>query len=273
MNFDIIELNINDNNYPENLRLIKNPPQKLYVLGNVSSLSEVGMAIIGSRSCSDVGRDNARKFSYSLSKLGFVIISGMALGIDTAAHLGALDAGGKTIAVLGSGFNNIFPKENKKLFQRIIENGGTIVSEYLPNVEPSSEKFVQRNRIVSGLSSGVLIIEAKWRSGTSITASFAKSQNKTIFCIAHGIDDNTGEGTNRLIKQGAKLVTEVADIIKEFDFVEHKKIDKTTIQPEIPEEYLKIYRKHILNDGLDLTRFLDSMFKNDKKDGEEINVK
>ena len=239
-------IDIDDNEYPELLKKISNPPQRLYILGKEENLNLKSIAIIGSRNCSEKGKDIAKQFSYDLSQLGFCIISGMAKGIDTSAHIGALNAGGKTIAVLGSGFNHIFPKENIKLFERIIENGGTVVSEYPINTKPESKKFIERNRIVSGLSLGVLIVEAKWRSGTSITADFARRQNKKIFCIAHDLDDNTGEGTNRLIKKGAHLVTELTDITRQFDFIKNQKIKgiprKNENYKEIPDEYVNIYK-------------------------------
>lgn len=239
-NFKIIK--IDDEIYPDSLRNILNPPQQLYVLGNVENLNNDGIAIIGSRCCSEKGEVLANEYAYNLSKLGFTIISGMARGIDTASHIGCLNAGGKTIAVLGSGFNHIFPEENIKLFHRIIENGGTVISEYGISAHPSSKRFVERNRIVSGLSKGVLVIEAKYRSGTSITADFARKQGKEIFCIAHSIDDNTGEGTNRLIKHGAHLVTELSDITEKFDILNNVKLEKEKPKRYVPEEYLEIYK-------------------------------
>ena len=146
----------------------------------------------------------------------------MAVGIDTAAHLGCLEASGNTIAVLGCGLNNIFPKENIKLYHRIIENNGLIISEYPPEVEASSEHFLSRNRIVSGLSIGVLVIEAAYRSGTSVTAALAKKQKKEVFCIPHELNDKHGVGTNRLIKNGAHLVTCADDILDNFYFLQNK---------------------------------------------------
>lgn len=168
----------------------------------------------------------------------------MAVGIDAAAHIGALEANGNTIAVLGCGFNNIFPKENLKLFNEIIKNNGLIISEYPPYEPASSKNFLDRNRLVSALSIGILVIEAAYRSGTSVTCKYAKEQNKKIFCIPHELDDKHGVGTNRLIKNGAYLVTSVKDIINEFDFLDYK----PTITPkafynniEVKPEYLDVY--------------------------------
>ena len=159
-------------------------------------------------------------------------------GIDTFAHRGALNALGKTIAVLGNGLNKVFPEENIPLMQEIIRSGGAVVSEYPPNVEASSKKFIARNRIVSGLSIGVLVIEAMYRSGTSITARMAKGQNKPIFCLPSNLERKNGVGTNHLIKEGARLVTETEDILSYFKI---KKKQSKALKIQIPEEYKTIY--------------------------------
>ena len=144
---------------------------------------------------------------------------GWQYGIDTAAHIGAIEADGNTIAVLGCGFDNIFPKQNIKLFHEIIEKGGLIISEYQPDIKADSNKFIERNRIVSGLSIGVLVIEAAYRSGTSVTCKYAKEQGKKIFCIPHNLDNKHGIGTNRLIKQGAGIVESVEDFMADLDIL------------------------------------------------------
>lgn len=213
---DIKIINIDDEKYPEKLRKINNPPQKLYAMGNVELLKNNSIAIIGSRNCTEKGADIAKEFAKQLSKYNLCITSGMAKGIDSFAHIGAIQANGKTIAVMGTGFNHIYPQENKKLFKKIIENKGLVITEYEENIGVKPQRFIQRNRIVSALSIGVLVIEAKYRSGTTTTASFAKSYGKKVFCIAHDIDDKSGVGTNFLIKRGAILVTKIDDIIKEF---------------------------------------------------------
>ena len=182
------------------------------------------ISIIGSRSCTENGIKLATKFAKGLSKQGIVIASGMAVGIDSAAHRATLKAKGKTIAVLGSGFNNIFPKENIKLYHEIIKNNGLVITEYEPNIEPSSNRFLERNRIVSGLSIGILVVEAAHRSGTSVTARLATEQEKKVFVLPHEIDDIHGIGTNRLIRNGAILVTSPREIIEEFEFLEYKEL-------------------------------------------------
>ena len=154
-------------------------------------------------------------------------------GIDTSAHKGTLEANGKTIAVLGNGFNNIFPKENIKLYQDIIKSGGLIISEYPPDIKAESKYFLARNRIVSGISIGVLIVEAAHRSGTSVTARLATEQNKKVFVLPHEIEDMHGVGTNRLIRKGAILVTSAEEIINEFKFLEYKKVHKDLKKQEI----------------------------------------
>lgn len=240
-----MKIEIEDDAYPSNLRNIQYPPKKLYVLGNEKLLKEKCISIVGSRACTEKGIEIAKKFAKDLCSHNLCIVSGMALGIDTAAHIGALKAGGKTIAVLGSGFKYIFPKENNKLFNQILENGGAIISENEENVQVSPQGFVLRNRIVSGLSMGVLVVEAKHRSGTSITADFAFKQGKKVFCIPHGIEEKEGVGTNRLIKRGAKLVTCPQDILDELK-IKTKKIEQEIELSDnyelVPEEYMPVYK-------------------------------
>lgn len=138
-------------------------------------------------------------------------------GIDSVAHETCIKNGGKTIAVLGSGLNNIYPKENYNLYKKILETGGTVITEYSPEVQPMSKNFPKRNRIISGLSDGILVIEGKYRSGTTITGKYGIEQGKEIFCIPHGISNTYGTGPNELIKRGAKLVTSPEEIIKYFE--------------------------------------------------------
>lgn len=232
--------------YPVNLKNIKNPPKVLYVEGNVKLLSDPGIAIIGSRNCTDYGKKWCEKFTKGLIQYGLNIISGMARGIDTISHEICIKNNGKTIAILGSGLNNIFPKENEYLYKKILEEGGTIVSEYSPEVSASSNKFLERNRIVSGLSIGVLVIEAAYRSGTSVTAKIAKEQGKKVFCLPGNLENSKSVGTNNLISKGAKLVTNYTDIIKEYKFL-HKNLNNIEINEDnqeetVNEEYKEIYK-------------------------------
>ena len=239
-------LKITDEFYPKKLKDIKNPPRKLYYIGNINLLEKPMFAVIGTRHITDYGREIAKIFTNNLAE-EFVIISGMAIGTDAVAHKAALEAGGKTIAVLGSGFNNIFPKENIELFNEIIKTGGLILTEYSPSVKPKSQNFPARNRIVSGLSDGVLVIEAAYRSGTSITVSFAKEQGKKVFAIPGRLDSKYGVGVNKLIQEGAILVTEIEDIIKHYPQIMSKRWKTIYQEREIKEEYKQIY--NILEEG------------------------
>ena len=196
------KININDTLYPKTLKSIPNPPLSLYVAGNIDLLNSKSIAIIGSRYASENGKLLAEKFATELSQIGITIISGLALGIDSAAHTSSYNKKGKTIAVLGSGFNNIFPEENTSLFKEIINNDGLIISEYPPNTQVKSNYFIARNRIISGLSLGILVIEAQYRSGTSVTARIAKEQGRPIFTLPHELWDSNGVGTNKLLKMG-----------------------------------------------------------------------
>lgn len=269
---EVQKIEYEDEKYPNTLRNIAYPPKQLYVVGDVTLLKEKCISIIGSRVCTPKGAQIAEEFAKNLSKRKICIVSGMAKGIDTSAHIGALKAGEKTIAVLGGGFNHIFPKENKNLFLEIIKNGGAVVSEYAENVATSSQGFIQRNRIVSGLSMGVLVVEAKKRSGTSITADFARKQGKKVFCIAHGIEEKEGIGTNRLIKNGAKLVTCVDDILKDLKINSEKNVnnkqEKTIKIVNVPKEYEKVY-KSITKEPISI----DEICKKTKLEISEVNYK
>lgn len=203
--------------YPQKLNNIYSLPAKLYLEGDEENLNKPSIAIIGCRDASDYGKKVAFNFAYELAKKGFVIVSGLARGIDTYAHLGAIKANEKTIAVLGSGLKHIYPTENKRICKEIIEKGGTIVTEYEPSTKPLPMNFPTRNRIISGLSNGVLVVEAKQKSGTLITVDYALEQGKDVFVIPGNITSVNSCGTNELIKQGAKLVTNINEIIEEIE--------------------------------------------------------
>lgn len=218
----IRNIKINEEKYPIELKKIKNPPKQIYYEGNINLINTNMIAIIGSRECSKMGKEITDMFVKGLVNQDISIISGMAIGIDSQAHISAIKYGGKTIAVLPSGLKKIYPEENIKIYREIIKNDGLIITEYEPNIIADSKKFLERNRIVSGLSRGILIIEAMYRSGTSVTAKMAKEQEKKVFAVPHEIDNKLGKGTNKLIKKGAILVTEVKDIIKEFPDLKYK---------------------------------------------------
>lgn len=214
----IEEILIESEEYPKQLKNIYDPPLKLYVLGNKKLLEQRGIAIVGARKATEYGKNIALQLSRRLSENGINVISGLALGIDTYAHLGTLQESciGKTIAVLGCGLNEIYPKQNRELAKRIIDNGGCIISEYPIGTKPEKLNFPQRNRIISGLSNGVVVVEASEKSGSLITADFALEQGREVFAVPGNILNQTSVGTNSLIKQGAKLVTNYMDIIEEI---------------------------------------------------------
>jgi DNA processing protein len=184
----IEEIDINSEYYPETLKEINKSPQKIYALGNIELLNKPGIAIVGSRHVSNYGIRVCKYFASGFAKRGIPIISGMALGIDSIAHKEAVKFNSPTIAVLGTGFNHIFPKENLELMQEILDTGGLVITEYPPDTEYRPSNFPKRNRIISGLSIGVLVIEAAYRSGTSITANWANKQGKKVFAVPGRLD-------------------------------------------------------------------------------------
>jgi DNA processing protein len=205
-----------DSLYPKDLRGITDAPIVLYVLGNASFEDFFGIAVVGSRRASLYGLNVAEDFSRRLAEFGLTIVSGMARGIDTAAHRGALKAHGKTVAVLGSGLANIYPPENMNLCQQI-EKSGAVISEFSMQTLPFPYNFPRRNRIISGLSQGVLVIEAMERSGELITADMALEQGKEVFAVPGNILNPSSRGVNNLIKQGAKLVNSLDDVLEELE--------------------------------------------------------
>lgn len=206
-------INYNDSKYPIKLKFIKNRPIVLYMKGNVENLNNESIGIVGSRNCTDYGRKAASYFAYELSKRKINIISGLAKGIDSIAHKSALKAKGKTIAVIGNGLDNIYPSENKKLACEILENDGLIISEYIIGTKPEKTNFPRRNRIISGISNAVIIIEASKISGSLITAEYAINQGKEVWVVPGSIYSNNSIGTNNLIKDGANVLTNISDII------------------------------------------------------------
>ena len=204
-------ININEREYPQALKKIYDPPISLYVKGNIKKLNNKNIGIVGCRECTTYGKKSAEYFAYNLSKQNINIVSGLAKGIDSYAHLGSLNTG-NTIAVLGNGLDMIYPKENLELANEIVKRGGTIISEYPCGTKPDKMKFPARNRIISGISSGIIVIEAKEKSGTLITVDFALEQGKDVFVVPGNINSINSVGTNDLIKQGARLVTTYEDI-------------------------------------------------------------
>lgn len=204
-----------DADYPRALLEIADPPSLLYVRGNIELLHRRGLAVVGSRNATPQGVQTAENFSRALAAQGLTIISGLALGIDAAAHRGALAAGGKTIAVIGTGADRIYPARNRDLALAIAEHGA-IVSEFPLGTPAIASNFPRRNRIISGLSRGVLVVEAAPESGSLITARLAAEQGREVFAIPGSIHSPVARGCHRLIKQGAKLVETAQDVLEEF---------------------------------------------------------
>lgn len=212
-------ITIYDDKYPENLKNIFNPPILLYVKGTFPDLTNIPViGIIGSRKPSNYGARMAQKIAEDLSKRGFIVISGMARGIDTYAHKGAINANAPTIAVLGCGVDVLYPPENGKV-KDYIEYNGAVISEFAPGTSPMPTHFPVRNRIVSGISNAVLIVEGKIASGSTITVNLAKEQGKDVFCLPGNVDNPLSAASHSFIRDGARLVTSAADIIADMGYM------------------------------------------------------
>ena len=204
-----------EENYPMKLQFIKNRPIVLYYKGNISSINKESVAIVGSRNCTQYGRNCAKLFAGELAYRNLNIVSGLALGIDAVAHCEALNKEGKTFAVVGNGLDRIYPKENYLLAQRILDGGGAIISEFVVGTKPEKQNFPRRNRIISGISNAIIVIEASKKSGSLITANYAINQGREVWVVPGSIFCKNAEGTNELIKDGANILTNVNDIIKD----------------------------------------------------------
>jgi DNA processing protein len=227
-------ITLDDDHYPTLLRSISDPPPVLYVLGKLTPDDTKCLAIVGTRKPSKYGWDATHQLAHHVSQQNVTIVSGLAQGIDSAAHRGALSSGGRTIAVMATGIDKIYPNENVDLAQEIIQNGA-LITEMPIGTAPLGKNFPRRNRIISGLSLGVLVAEAPEKSGALITVTAANEQGRDVFAIPHNIFSKTGRGTNRLIQDGAKLVLRVRDILDELDLTHintQTRIKTEQIQPE-----------------------------------------
>ncbi len=241
---------IKDKEFPEKLKTISYPPLFLYVKGNFLQDKNL-IAIIGSRKPTSYGKEVAYKFSKKLAENNVGIVSGLARGIDSISHIGALDSGGYTIGVLGCGVDIVYPAENRELFKKIIKNGGAIISEFPFGTKPKKENFPMRNRIISGLCEGIVVIEAGRKSGTLITAKWALNQGREVFAIPGSVFSSQSEGTHYLIKEGANMITSPEEILDYFGW--KKEVDSLKIKKEIEvteEEkeilsHLSFYPQHV----------------------------
>jgi DNA processing protein len=240
---------ITDPRYPLNLQQIFDPPIVLFAQGNIALLNQQKIAMVGSRNASINGRDNAFDFAQKLAKVGLVITSGLALGIDGAAHKGALSVNGKTIAVVATGLDQVYPARHRLLAKNILDNDGAIISEFLPGTSPKPGYFPKRNRIISGLSLGVLVVEATIKSGSLVTARCAIEQNREVFAIPSTIHNLQAKGCHWLIKQGAKLVDNIADIVDEIELLPKSGLNLTSNIEKDPA-LEKSQKQHLSNDSL-----------------------
>jgi DNA processing protein len=236
-----------DNEYPLLLKKIYYPPLILYLLGNFLEADKNSIAIVGTRQPSPYGKSNAEKFAADMALNNLTVVSGLARGIDSIAHESCLKSGGRTIAVIGSGLDVIYPPENRKLFETI-KNNGVIVSEFELGTKPDAQNFPRRNRIISGLSLGTLIIETKLTGGAMQTAAYALDQNREVFAIPGNININQSEGPNALIQKGeAKLITCVEDILQELELQIKPQVGINIPKPTVE---LNLFEEKILS-GLD----------------------
>lgn len=246
---DSIIVAFDDAQYPKQLKQIYDPPLVLFAKGNAQLLNKLQIAIVGSRAASVNGRETAFSIAQQLAEQGVVITSGLALGIDAAAHKGALTTSVGTIAVVATGLDKVYPARHKILADQIQEHQGVIISEFLPGTSPKAGHFPKRNRIISGLSQGVLVVEATFKSGSLITARCALEQNRDVFAVPGSVNNPQAKGCHWLIKQGAKLVEQAADIIEELSIDEYSELHLHQEQQK-PENSVAIKDEKNLNKDL-----------------------
>lgn len=229
--------------FPDILNEIIDPPDLLFYQGALTKDIGPAIAIVGSRRETRYGREQAAKIARGLAENGVTVVSGLARGIDTAAHLGALEGGGRTIAVLGSGINRLYPPENKELAERIIATGGAVISEFAPNAEPMAFHFPFRNRLVSGLCQGVLLVEAREKSGTLITVGHALAQGREVFALPGQVDMPGAIVPNRMLREGARIATCWQDILEDMGWQQRKEEARQLnfIPPDLTNEQRRIY--------------------------------
>tara|TARA_R110000868_G_scaffold410693_5_gene699864 strand:+ start:43510 stop:44640 length:1131 start_codon:yes stop_codon:yes gene_type:complete len=238
-------ITIADPEYPTLLKQIYDPPALFWIKGNPEALSKTGVGVIGTRNATPYGKKMAEKLSKEMGEEGLCIFSGLAHGIDAISHKAALDVGALTVAVLGSGIDNLYPKENAALANRIVKEGGAVITEFPLGTNPDAGNFPVRNRIVSGMSLGVLVIESGIKGGSMITADLALDQNREVFAVPHSLDNLSGSGCNYLIKTGAaKLVQTVGDILEELPIEQGDKASSP--KNNLPDP--KLWRNEDLDD-------------------------
>ena len=246
-------LTLFDEGYPVLLREIVGAPILLFVRGEVDLLLKPQLAIVGSRNPTVTGYELAKQFAYYLAKAGLIITSGFAAGIDAASHQGALNSAGKTLAVFGTGLNRIYPAAHGKLARSILENGA-LISEFMPNEQPKAKNFPRRNRVISGLSLGVLVVEAALKSGSLISARFAAEQGREVFALPGSIHNTLSRGCHYLIQEGAKLVEKAEDILEELGPLQGIQKPSKEIPNRLNVEKLNVESKRLMDClGFELT--------------------
>ncbi|MFQ5900848.1 MAG: DNA-processing protein DprA [Thermodesulfobacteriota bacterium] len=264
-------LTLNSKSYPNNLLEIYDPPPYLYIKGAIREEDHQAVAVVGARSATSYGKEITKRICRELAAHNITVVSGMARGIDTAAHTGAIEGGGRTIAVLGCGIDVIYPPENSGLFQSITGNGA-VISEFPMAAPPLSRNFPMRNRIISGLSLGTVIVEASMRSGSLITARLALEQGREVFAIPGNITSNRSHGTNRLIKQGAKLVENIDDILEELiPQIEGRK-NSNPIVDKLPEIALCAEEKGVLETLNHEPKHIDTIIRESRLNSSKVSV-
>jgi DNA processing protein len=260
-----VVITFNDTNYPSQLKEIADPPPVLFVRGNPDLLALPQIAIVGSRNPSSIGEETAFNFAKTLSRHGFVITSGLALGIDAASHRGALNAKGYTVAVAGTGLDRVYPARHKELATEIV-NTGVMISEFPPGTTAKANHFPRRNRIISGLCQGLLVVEAARQSGSLITARMALEQNREVFAIPGSIHNPLARGCNALIREGAKLVETTQDILEELNqyYQQDEKLSPFTM-----ESILDLEQQTLLNRVMFSPTSIDTLVENT---GESVEV-
>ncbi len=226
----------NSKEFPANLKQLEKCPKQLYIIGDENVLSNFSIAVVGSRNCSAVGKIVAQNITKDLTVNNIVVVSGFARGIDTIAHSVCLENNARTIAVLGGGHRKIYPKENECMIEKIVENGGAIISEYPPDYPSLPNNFRERNRIIAALTTGVVLIEAKINSGSLITIKHAKALNKKIFAVPGAINDEQYEGSNLILKEGAYCIRNAKDILEKYEMIQNKNfnaIEESDVQIDV----------------------------------------
>lgn len=267
------KIKIGDEEYPKKFLQLKKPAKTIWVEGDISLLEKPALAIVGSRKNTLYGEKYAKLFATQISKQGIVIVSGLALGIDTIAHTYSKNSLGNTIAVIGSGLNQIYPEENIELAKEIIDGGGCLISEYEPDEKVNMRNFPKRNRLICALSEGIFVVEADYRSGSKLTGNLGLKYDKKVFCVPRNIGELRGWGTNLLIQEGARLVLSPGDILEEYGVKYDKKEELEQIYEKKKKIKIKQEYKNLYNLITEKPIEINELAKRSKLDISELNQK